>query len=491
MDLHGLTAAVYLRKSRAEDGLSTDEILRRHRETLTEFAERNGIRVMETFQEIKSGESLYARPEMMRLLETVEAGRFQAVLCMDIDRLSRGETRERGIIWAAFKASGTLIVTPTQTYDLSAESDELMTELRGLFAHYELAKIKERQWRGILSAAKEGCYLASAPYGYRKRIIGRKHTLEIYEPEARLVRLAFEMYADGIGSDRIANRLTEEGARPRWKETFTNITVLKMLKNVVYAGKIVYNKTHWVRSNGKIRAVPRPESEWIVADGIHPAIVSAELFDECQKILKSRWRPAYFDGTIKNPLAGIVRCRKCGGRMQSRRTGGTQYLRCDKVGCCVLARERDVESAIIDALRGILCAIEMEPTGQSAEEVKKAEARLASVKAAVAAEIRKKWRLCDFLERGVYSEALFNERMDALEKKVAALQEQERSASEALDALTRKDSARQAEGIRNLLEAYEGADAATKNALLCAVVDVIWYERPTRKDKFSLEIFLR
>lgn len=192
MGLNGMEAALYLRKSRAEDGMDTAEILRRHKETLTEYANAHGIRITETFQEVKSGESLYARPEMMRLLEAVEAGGFRAVLCMDIDRLSRGETRERGLIWSAFKASGTLIVTPSKTYDLSEESDELMTELRGLFANYELRRIKERQQRGIFRAVREGQYLAPTPYGYRKRTIDRKHTLEVYEPEARFVRMAFE-----------------------------------------------------------------------------------------------------------------------------------------------------------------------------------------------------------------------------------------------------------------------------------------------------------
>lgn len=491
MDLHGVEAAMYLRKSRNEDGLPTEEILRRHKETLTEYAAREGLRVTETFQEVKSGESLYSRPEMMKLLEAVESGRFGAVLCMDIDRLSRGETRERGLIWSAFKASGTLIVTPSKTYDLSEESDELMTELRGLFANFELRKIKERQWRGILSAAKEGNYLASAPYGYRKRIEGRKHTLEIYEPEARFVRLAFEMYASGAGSDRIASRLTEEGARPRWKEAFTNYTILKMLRNPVYVGRIEYNKNRFVRKDGKIRAVPRPESEWVVADGLHPAIVDEGTFEKVQEVLKSRWRPAYFDGSIKTPLAGIVRCKRCGGRMHSRKSNGTHYLRCEKNGCCVLSRADAVESAILDALRGILSAIEIEPDKRDADECAKLETRLASAKAAVAAESRKKARLYDFLESGTYTEAVFRERMDALEKKIDALKERERAALAELDALRRKDAARQAESIRNLLEAYESADAAGKNALLCAVVDVVLYERPTRKDKFSLEIFLK
>lgn len=490
MDLHGMEAAMYLRKSRAEDGMDTAEILRRHRETLTELAEREGVRVAEIFQEIKSGESLYARPEMMRLLEAVEAGRFGAVLCMDIDRLSRGETRERGLIWSAFKASGTFIVTPSKVYDLAKESDELMTELRGLFANFELRQIKQRIRRGMTRAAKEGQHLAPAPYGYRKAVIDRRHTLEIYEPEARFVRMIFELYASGVGARAIANRLNDAGARPRRADVFTQTAILYILRNSAYIGAVTYATTHWERKGGKMRSIPRPESEWIRADGIHPAIVSAELFDECQRILKSRWRPACSDGTVKSPLAGLVVCGRCGKRMQKRLNGGYYYLRCDRQNCSTLANYDAVERAVIDGLRDILRGLEMEPDGESAAALEAAKARLAAARKSIAAEKRKKARLYGFLESGTYTEAMFRERMEALSVRLSALESRERDAAQEVETLSGRDAKKQAAGIRALLREYEGADAATKNAILRAVVDVIVYNR-NGKEPFTIDIFLK
>ena len=69
-----MDAAQYLRKSRMEEGMDTDEVLARHRKALADFAERNGIHIIETYCEVVSGESLHARPEMLRLLDDVEAG---------------------------------------------------------------------------------------------------------------------------------------------------------------------------------------------------------------------------------------------------------------------------------------------------------------------------------------------------------------------------------------------------------------------------------
>ena len=66
--------------------------MERHRKTLLEFAEKNALTISEQniYKEVVSGDALYARPEMLRLLKDVEAQAFDAVLCMDIDRLGRG-----------------------------------------------------------------------------------------------------------------------------------------------------------------------------------------------------------------------------------------------------------------------------------------------------------------------------------------------------------------------------------------------------------------
>lgn len=492
MDLTGIDAAIYLRKSRAEDGQDTAEILRRHRETLTEFAARNGIHILETYQEIKSGESLYTRPEMMKLLEAVESGRFRAVLCMDIDRLSRGDTRERGIIWGTFKASETLIVTPSKNYDLSEESDELMTELRGLFANFELRQIKARTKRGMIRAVKEGCYIHSPPYGYRRGLDGTRKTLEIYEPEAQFVRRIFAWYASGMGCDTIAQRLTAEGAHPKYADKFGSRSIQVIIKNPVYIGKVVYNKEKWTWRDGKLVITKRPESEWIYADGLHPPIIDTETWDECQAIMKSRWRPARFDGSIKAPLAGLIRCGECGHRMSRRTRGGRHSLYCREYGCpCVSANYELVEQAVLDSLRDILSGLQTRPDEQSDNAANIIQAQIDGIRNSIASEERKKPRLYDFLESGTYTEDVFRGRMNAVNDRIATLQKQEQDAIDALATLEKKDAAHQAVGIRNLLDEYMDADAPTRNRLMRAVVDYMVYRRESKYADFELDIFLK
>lgn len=59
--------AIYLRKSRADmeaEARGEGETLARHRKALFEFANRQGYHVSAVYQEIVSGDSIAARPQM-------------------------------------------------------------------------------------------------------------------------------------------------------------------------------------------------------------------------------------------------------------------------------------------------------------------------------------------------------------------------------------------------------------------------------------------
>ena len=92
---------MYLRKSQMDrdfEELSVEETLKRHEVTLTEFCERNNLMVGEVLKEVVSGEALSSRPQMMKVLELVNTGKYAGVVCMDIERLSRGSSLESGHI---------------------------------------------------------------------------------------------------------------------------------------------------------------------------------------------------------------------------------------------------------------------------------------------------------------------------------------------------------------------------------------------------------
>ena len=74
---------IYLRKSRADRELELQgfgETLKRHRDTLIELAKKKNLPIGEIYEEVVSGDSIAARPQMQRLLNDVSDGKWEGVL---------------------------------------------------------------------------------------------------------------------------------------------------------------------------------------------------------------------------------------------------------------------------------------------------------------------------------------------------------------------------------------------------------------------------
>jgi len=479
----GKTAAVYLRKSRMEEGL--DECARFH-----------GLDVVDYYPEVVSGESLYARPQMLRLLEDVEEGRFDTVLCMDLDRLSRGRMKDQGIILDAFRESGTLIVTPEKVYDLSDEIDDELAEFKTFMSRREYKIINKRLRRGLNRSIQDGCYVANAPYGYRKTTIDRRPTLEIYEPEAKFVRIMFDMYINGYGCVAIANHVNVMGARPHRSAAFSRNSIVKILRSPTYIGKIVWNqKTHIkknTKGNQKHITIYNPPEKWTVTDGLHPPIIEKGVFDRVQEIMAGRYCPSHNDGTVKSPLVGLVKCANCGGNMQRMLFKDRPYLLCTRKGCCASAHLELVEARILEHLRETLEQIELERPDHQ-RDLAPLEEAVTSIDKELATANRQKARLHELLEMGEYDLPTYRERMTAVKEKIAGIERHLEDAKLRLDQARSYEPAVQSANIRAVLDAYWSSDAAHRNALLHSVIEVITY-RKAKKSKpadFELDIILK
>ena len=490
-----MDAAQYLRKSRMEEGMETAEVLSRHRQALADYARTHDIHIIETYEEVVSGESLYARPEMLRLLQDVEDGRYDAVLVMDLDRLSRGRMKDQGIILDAFRDSGTLIITPEHTYNLSDDLDDEMAEFKTFLSRREYKIITKRLRRGLRQSIQDGCYVANAPYGYRKVVVDRRPTLEIYEPEAQYVRMMYDLYLQGYGCVAIARRINALGARPHRSAQFTRNSVAHILRNPTFAGKIVWDqKTHirkGAKGNPRHITIYNPREKWIIVDGIHPAIIDQETYDKVQAIMAGRYRPSRNDGTIRSPLAGLVRCTHCGGHMQRATMKGGVYLLCPRPGCCGSTPFQLVERRVLAYLRDILARLEVERQPPGRRDDSALEAALAAVKKERSAAETQKTRLYELLELGEYDIPTFRTRMAAVKDKLAILERLQREAEDALQAAA--DPSALAERVRAVLDAYDAADAPGRNALLHSVIDTIWYTKQSRAKPadFQLRVDLK
>lgn len=499
-----MKTAIYLRKSRAEDLNDTvEDTLRRHKETLLEFAAKNDLTVEQIYEEVYTGDSLYSRPQMLKLLEAVEDGAYEAVLCMDIDRLGRGGMREQGIILDTFKYSSTKIITPRKVYDLNDELDEEYTEFETFMARRELKTIKRRLQRGIQKTIEEGGYLANAPYGYERDFVNKLPTLRIKEDEAAFVRLMFDMYVNkGMGCQMIAYAVNDMGAKPHRSSAFGRTSIMKILKNPTYNGKIVWNqKTHirkGARGNEKHVTIYNPPEKWTITEGTHPKIIDDDLFAKAQEIIQNRYHPPSNKGIVENPLASLVYCANCGAPMQrirSRGAGHPYYLNCVKKGCMVSSRLDFVETAILKALRSQFNAC----TAKTSSALPKEDApdNYAAILAAAENDLQQlnsqRNKLHDLLEQGIYDIDTYLSRQKMLSERIAAVSESIAELQAQQAKIRYIDYHATADQIHAVLDRYSAATCQEQNQLLKSVIEKAVYnkQKGAKPNEFQLNIAFR
>ena len=491
-------AAIYLRKSRAEEHMSLDETLGRHMATLTEYAQKYGYLVDEAdiYKEVVSGESLFARPEMLRLMEAVSAGKYEAVLCMDMQRLGRGGMYDQGFILDTFKASETLIVTPDRIYDLTKEMDEEAAEMQTFLSRSEYRMITKRLRRGTMHSVNNGAYMANAPFGYRKVRINKLPSLEIVPEEAECVRQIFQLYLAGNGCTKIEQMVNAMGYHGRRGSKFNRNTIRIILDNPVYIGKIRWDKTSTVKSGigvERTKKVVYNKGEKIrIIDGQHPAIIDRELWDAVQARRKSRY--FYVDNKhVASPLAGLVRCSKCGRLMNLQgKNKGVPYLLCATKGCTAGAKFEFVEQAVLRQLAEMARDLEIQIAQESPPDVSLLESNLTKIRAKRVKLEERRNRLYSLLEDGTYTPAVFNQRMEVLTREETELQEIIEALEGDITLELARNKERQLEQLRTVLAQYEGSTLAGRKALLQSIIDKIFYtkEKKTKPADFAISIRL-
>lgn len=330
----------YGRKSRFDDPLlSVDDVLEKHSKILEEYAIKHlggPIPEENKYMEVGSGESLKDRPEITRLLKDIEDPEVQAILVVDVQRLSRGDLEDAGRLIRLLRYTNTYVITPIKIYDLRDDYDRDAFERELKRGNEYLEYFKKIQARGRLASVKEGNYIGSvAPYGFDRttREEGKKicHTLKEKKEEADVVRMVFNWYCnEDIGVTAICRRLEDLGVKTKTGGKYwRTYQIFAMLENVHYIGCVRWNwrKTIKIIEDQEIRKL-RPKAkvdEYLVFEGKHDGIISEELFNKAQEIRGKRHRTKH-NLTLKNPFSGIMHC-SCGAKMgyNTYRKNGVEY----------------------------------------------------------------------------------------------------------------------------------------------------------------------
>lgn len=353
-------AAIYCRLSREdEDKLSREEdseSIQNQKLLLMDYAMKHDMQVCKIYSDDDYSGADKDRPEWGKMLVAAENGEFNVIICKTQSRFTREMEMVEKYIHGKFIEWGIRFIGVVDCVDTNIQGNKKARQINGLINEWYLEDLSENIKSVFRKKMEDGQFLgAFAPYGYKKAPDDR-HKMIIDEETAKVVRDIFDLYIQGYSIKRICYILTESKVptptaykqslgytykNPNASSTTSKLgvwgptTVRNILTNTTYIGVLTQGKEKKLSYKSK-KVVKTPESEWVVKNDNHEAIINMNIFNQVQKILKSKRTVSVDDGKGNKKhkahcLAGKVKCQKCGSTLI--KTGGSsnqesRYLRC-------------------------------------------------------------------------------------------------------------------------------------------------------------------
>ncbi len=312
------------------------------------YAEFNGYIIAGEYEDAgKSGKSIEGRLEFNRMMEDIKSGKdgVSYVLVFKLSRFGRNAADVLSTL-QIMQDFGVNLICVEDGIDSSKDAGKLMISVLSAVAEIERENIRVQTMEGRIQKAREGKWNGGfAPYGYTLE----KGELSVNEEEAVAIRIIFDQYVHtDMGANGLAKYLEQHGIHKIQRQNgknplFDAALIRRILKNPVYCGKIAYGRRQTEKVRGTRNEYRLVEQEnYLLADGLHEALVSEELWHEAQvKLLAQAEKYEHVNrgkDTKVHLLSGIVKCPVCGAGMYGNKSikykaDGTKYKDFYYYGC--------------------------------------------------------------------------------------------------------------------------------------------------------------
>lgn len=321
-------AAIYLRVSL--DSTGEELAVKRQRKDCLEIIEKRGWTVAGEYVDnsISASDARKLRPGYDALCRDYEAGRFGALVCWDLDRLTRQPRQLEDWIDRAEKRA-LLVVTANGEADLSTDGGILFAGIKLQVARSEVRRKSARQ----IAAQKQRAELGKPAKGIRPT--GYTINGEVIEDEAAIIRRIFDKFTSGDTLKGIAAGLQRDGVTTRRGGPWSSSSVSSILKNARYAGRSIYKGED-------------------VGAATWPAIVSEAQFAAVHARLDDPRRKTRGEDTARKHLgSGLYRC-SCGLRVKSSSGMGNGMNRYTCRNTCFYRSAKPIDDFVVAVVRGRL-----------------------------------------------------------------------------------------------------------------------------------------
>jgi DNA invertase Pin-like site-specific DNA recombinase len=280
------------------------------------------------------------RSGFQRMVAEVSLAQVGIVAARELSRFARN-SREWQQLIEVCRIVDTLLMDEEAVYDARLSNDRLLLGVKGSLNEYELDLMRQRSQKARESKALRSQLGMSAPVGYVNAGEGRQEK----DPDERVrqaIGTIFEKFLE-LGTARqvlmwlLDHGLTMPGVRyegGKWTvcwHTPTYHAILRILKHPAYAGAYAWGKTRseLVLHEGSPRRVTKRRSrdQWhVLQRDHHEGYVTWEIYERIQEMIRKNVQanvPIHAGAAKRGSalLAGLLRCRRCGRKLQVRYKG--------------------------------------------------------------------------------------------------------------------------------------------------------------------------
>ena len=281
------------------------------RKKLKEYCKFLGIEDFVIFEDDGYSAKNTDRPHFQEMMSRVRDGEFSHLIVWKVDRVSRN-LLDFAAMYQELKDHKVTFISMNEQFDTSTAIGEAMLKIILIFAELERNMTSERVTGIMLDRAEQGLWNgARMPIGYRWN-----PEIKFPEPdpeEAKIVQFIFDEYERVRSTTKIARYLNHNQIASKRGGQWTSKLIRDIIRNPFYIGTYRYN----LRESG--RGPLKPESEWIVRENNHPAIIAKEQFERCNAIMDengtSRDTSELRARKYVHTFSGRLVCGKCGANM--------------------------------------------------------------------------------------------------------------------------------------------------------------------------------
>ena len=296
---------IYVRKSTNKDEQQVRSIGDQVAE-IQELVQKNGLDVVDIFAENQSAKTK-GRPLFNEMLDRIEAGEADAIAAWHPDRLARNALDGGRIIDLLDEGKLRHLQFCSFWFENTSQG-KLMLNLAFGQSKYHSDNFRDGVKRAQRQKTSQGIWSWKAPVGYLNE--PKLRTIVPDPAKAPLVRKAFELYATGQYTIlRLTAALQQMGLTGQNGGEFSLSRCQHLLTNPFYYGMFrLHDELH---------------------EGAHEPLVTRQLFDKCQEVMKRRSKP---NTPRLKPYVyrGLLHCGECGCVVTMETQKGHNYLRCTK-----------------------------------------------------------------------------------------------------------------------------------------------------------------